>query len=143
MNNVFPCNLKWRIKAPITQRNSPFYGDIPSSTTVVVGFSSIGRSNITKLAFKLSQQLATLQHEEIFWASWDWKFAPKVLFKLNDDGPMSFETKQVFYCILCHSTILGVHFLGLKNWGRKGLISTMKMKLQPWKNIVKLNILTF
>jgi hypothetical protein len=46
-------------------------GDVPSSTIVVVGFSSIGRSNITKLAFKLSQQLATLQHEEIFWASWD------------------------------------------------------------------------
>jgi hypothetical protein len=30
-------------------------GDVPSSTTVVVGFSSISRSSITKLAFKLSQ----------------------------------------------------------------------------------------
>jgi hypothetical protein len=30
-------------------------GDVPSSTTVVVGSSSIGRFNITKLVFKLNQ----------------------------------------------------------------------------------------
>lgn len=73
------------------------------STIVVVGFSSIGRSSIIKLAFKLSQQLATLQHEEFFWVSWDRKFALMVFFKLNDDGPiMSVETKQVFvvFCVI-------------------------------------------
>ncbi len=35
---------------------------------------------------------------------------------------MSFETKQVFHCILCHSTTLSVHFLGSKYQGKKGLI---------------------
>jgi hypothetical protein len=30
-------------------------GDVPSSTTIFVGSSSIGRSSITKLAVKLSQ----------------------------------------------------------------------------------------
>jgi hypothetical protein len=54
------------------------------------------------------------------WASWDQKFTPRVLFKLNDDGPMSFETKQIFHCILCHSTTVGVHVLGSKKSSRKG-----------------------
>jgi hypothetical protein len=38
--------------------------NVPSSTTVVIGSSSIGRSSITKLVFKLNQQLVTLQHEK-------------------------------------------------------------------------------
>ncbi len=36
-------------------------GDVPSSTTIIIGLSSIGRSNITKLVPKSNQQLATLQ----------------------------------------------------------------------------------
>jgi hypothetical protein len=36
---------------------------------------------------------------------------------------MSFETKQVFYYILCHSIILNAHVLGSKIQGKKRLIT--------------------
>jgi hypothetical protein len=37
------------------------HGDVPSSTTIIVGLSSIGRSNITKVVPKSNQQLVGLQ----------------------------------------------------------------------------------
>jgi len=39
---------------------------VPSSTTIIIGLSSIGRSNITKLVPKSNQQLATLQQQQEF-----------------------------------------------------------------------------
>jgi hypothetical protein len=48
-------------------------GDVPSSTTIIIGLSSIGRSNITKLVPKSNQQLATLQQQTRIWASWNQK----------------------------------------------------------------------
>lgn len=108
----------------------------------IVASSSTCRFNI--LVSKSSQQLSTLFQQAKFWIPWDWKFVPWAFFNPNNDELVSLETKQVVHCILCHSIPLDVHVLVSKTQSRKGLIFyKIKIEFQPWKNIAKLNILTF
>jgi len=56
-------------KSPNNPKEFAFLdGDAPSSTTIIVGFSLIGRSSIIIFSLESNQQLVTLQHQTKFWA---------------------------------------------------------------------------
>ncbi len=72
-------------KSPVNPKEFAFLdGDAPSSTTIIVGFSLIGRFSIIIFFLESNQQLVTLEHQTKFWAPWDQKYT-QVFFKQNDD----------------------------------------------------------